>query len=213
VTDSSTAGYLAPLTLAPAEDVDLDQVLCRVVAGIAGLTDALVVVKGLPRPALQPDRPTTWCAVGVTGIDAPPNIDAVHDGEADRGLGQSRHFRQEEIEVTASFYGPAARSTAALLRDNFEVGQNRDALSAQGLVYVRPERITGLADFENTQFVRRADFVFRLRRMVGRTYAIRNVVELAAVVGADGGSPSNPWPVVADVGDALGVDVGATMSE
>ena len=199
MTDSSTGGYLAPITPAPVEDIDLDQVLCRAVTGITGLPDTLVIVKGLPRPALQPDRPVTWCAVGVTGIDAPPNIDVVHDGCAAGGLGQSRYFRQEEIEATASFYGPAARSTAALLRDGLEIGQNREALEAAGIVYVRPERITGVPDFENTLFVRRADFVFRLRRMVGRTYAIRNVLHLAGVAGAFDG----PTPVLTDLGAAL----------
>lgn len=199
MTDSTASGYLAPLTPAPAEDVDLDQVLCRAVTGITSLSDSLVVVKGLPKPALQADRPATWCAVGVTGIDAPPNVDVVHDGEAAGGLGQSRHFRQEEIEVTASFYGPFARQTAALLRDGLEVGQNRDALEAAGLVYVQPERITGLADFTNTQFIRRADLVFRLRRMVGRTYAIRNVVSLAGTLGSYDGAA----PALTDIGAAL----------
>lgn len=199
MTDSTAAGYLAPITPAPAEDIDLDQVLCRMVTGITGLPDAFVIVKGLPRPALQPDRPTTWCAVGVTGLDAPPNIDVVHDGCAAAGFGQSRYFRQEEIEAMASFYGPSARSMAALLRDGLEVGQNREALEAAGVVYVRPERITPLADLENKLFVRRADFVFRLRRMVGRTYAIRNVAELDGVIGAFDGTA----PVLTDLGAAL----------
>lgn len=199
MTDSTAPGYLVPLTPAPPEDIDLSALIQPAIVGITGLPDSLVVIKGQPIPPLHPDRSQTWCAHGVTGIDAPPNIDVVHDGEAAGGLGQSRHFRQEEIEVTASFYGPAARSTAAMLRDGFEVGQNRDALEASGLVYVQPERITGLADLENSQFVRRADFVFRLRRMVGRTYAVRNVVTLAATSGSFDG----PAPTLTDIGAAL----------
>lgn len=199
MTDSTTGGFLAPLTPAPAEDIDLSALLQPVIVGITGLSDALVVIKGQPIPPAQPDRPITWCAHGVMAVDAPPNIDIVHDGQAVGGLGQSRHFRQEEIEVLVSFYGPAARSTASLLRDGLEVGQNREALEASGFVYVRPERITGLADFENKQFVRRADFVFRLRRMIGRTYAIRNVVQLAGTLLGDGAES----PVTTDLGAAL----------
>ena len=185
--DSTAPGYLAPLSPAPAEDIDLDALIQPAIVGITGMDDALVVIKGQPVPPEQPGRAITWCAFGVRDIDPQVNPDTVHIGYADQGLGVDRVFRQEEIEVIASFYGPAARAMASRLRDGFAVGQNRDALRASGLVYVRPERVTGIADLVNQQFVRRADFVFRLRRMVGRTYPIRNVDFLAGFTVADGG--------------------------
>lgn len=203
MTDSTTAGYLAPLTPALAADIDLDMLLQPAVVGITGMADALVVIKGQPIPPLQPDRSQTWCAIGVTGIDAAANIDDVHDGEAAWGLGESRLFRQEDIEVTASFYGPQARTMASFLRDGIAVGQNRDVLEASGLKFVRTERITGLADFENSQYVRRCDAVLRFRRMVGRTYPIRNIVSLAGEIASDGGDATSPAPVATDLGYAL----------
>ena len=186
--DSSTSGYLAPLGPQPADDDALDLLLQPVIAGVTGLDGTLVRRRGQAVPPAQPDRPFTWCSFAVTGTQSDINPTLVHDGAANGGQGASYVLRQETLEVTAVFYGPAARGTATLLRDGLNIAQNRDAMRAVGLAYVGMERITFVPDLQNTQFIRRADLVFRVRRMVVRTYAILNIESAeGTVVTANGG--------------------------
>lgn len=188
--DSTAAGYLAQTDAPPSEDVDLDALIQPAVVGITGLPDALVLIKGQAVPPDNPNRTLTWCAVGTTLIEATANADDRHDGTGANGLGTSQISRQEEIEVTASFYGPASRACAARLRDGLSVAQNRDALAFAGLIYVRAERLMGLAEMENQQFVRRCDIVLHFRRMVGRTYPIRNILSVVGTASSvDGPAP------------------------
>ena len=188
--NSTTRGYLAQTDAPPAEDIDLDMLIQPAVVGITGMLDALVVIKGQEVPPDQPDRPVTWCAIGTTGIDQDQYPSEVHVGSAEGGQGISRFFLGEEIEVMASFYGPQARAMASRLAAGLKVQQNTDQLRASGLAYVRFERLTNLADLENEEYVRRCDAVFLLRRMVGRTYSIRNVERLAAEAVVDTAGPA-----------------------
>lgn len=185
---SATRGYLIPLGAQPAEDADLDLIIQAVIAGITGLDGSLVRRKWQQLPPPRPEATVNWCAfaVSITSADVMPTM--VHDGCDDDGQGTSTELRSETLEVLVSFYGPGCRSYAAGLRDGFAIGQNRDVLRAAGMAYAATDRVTLVPELTNSQFIRRADLVFRLRRMVSRTYAIRNVVSVKGTLVADQGS-------------------------
>ena len=182
---SSTGGYLAPESTALVDDIDLDALIQPIIVGITGLPDGQVLIKGQGVPPSQPARTMTWCAFAVTTTTPDINASYAHDGAADGGLGATTEIRNEDLEVTASFYGPASRQYAAILRDGFGIGQNRETMRAEGLAYVGMQRVTFVPDLENTQRVRRADLVFRIRRFALRTYPIRNVVSVEGTITAD----------------------------
>ena len=196
--DSTVAGFLSPEGTLPPDDINLDALLQPIIVGITGLPDAQVIIKGQPIPPAQPGRTLTWCAFAVMTTTADMNPSIVHDGTGDGGLGTDTSIRQEQLEVMASFYGPASRGTVAALRDGLGIGQNREAMRALGFAYVGMDRVTFVPDLENTQFVRRADLVFRVRRMAIRTYPIRNILSIQGQVIVDSGNAVGEEIVTAD---------------
>ncbi|WP_158810464.1 hypothetical protein [Beijerinckia sp. L45] len=188
--DSSVAGFLVPEGTQPPDDAALCALFQPTIVGLTGLAGNLVRRKGQAVPGPQPSRDTTWCAFAVTVTTGDMNPTIVHEGLADGGLGRDLVMRSEELEVSTSFFGPAAIGTANQLRDGFGVAQNRAALRASGIAYVGIDRVTYVPDLENGQFVRRADLVFRARRMAIRVYPIRNLVTFVGEVIADSGDVS-----------------------
>lgn len=182
---SATGGYLVPLNVLPAEDADFDQLLQPVIVGITGLDPTLVRRKWQEVLPPDPDRTVNWCAFGALNEDADTNPTLIHDGADDNGQGTSTSLRTEQFEVMVSFYGPASSSYATALRDGFGISQNREAMRARGLAYVATDRITRVADLRGDAFIRRADLVFRCRRVAIRTYAIRNVDSITGDVVTD----------------------------
>ncbi|MDR3488811.1 MAG: hypothetical protein P4M05_28400 [Bradyrhizobium sp.] len=187
--DSSTGGYLAPLE-SLVDDAELDLLFQPVIVGVTGLAGSLVRRKGQAVPGPQPDRNTTWCSFAAMTTDADTNPNIVHDGNALDGEGVDYGLRSETIEVTVTFYGPSAVGTAKILRDGLGIPQNRDQMRCDGLAYVGLERITFVPDLENGQVVRRADVVFRARRMAVRTYPVRNITSASGTVTTDSQSRS-----------------------
>jgi len=188
--DSSTGGYLSPQSPAPDDDIDLDALIQPVIVGITGLADAMVLIRGQAIPPQQPGREQTWCSFAVIDTESDTFPAVTHDSS---GEGADTIYRHENLRVMASFYGPAARGNAALLRDGFNIAQNREAMQTAGLAYVGAERMTFVPDFENTQFIRRIDFVFNLRRVVARTYPVRNLLSAGGTIHGDIDQRDEPW--------------------
>jgi hypothetical protein len=183
--DSSTGGYLRPTTEAPPYDIDLDEVLQGVVVGMTGLPDDLVRPRWQPIQPRQPNQDEDWCAVGVTAIlpDGNPAISHKSAGE-----GSSVLTRHEVLETLASFYGPTARSYAAMFRDGLYVSQNREQMFFNGMGLIDVDPIRSAPELLNQNWRRRYDVAFRFRRRVDRTYAILNVLQAAGTIHGDGGS-------------------------
>lgn len=195
--DSRTSGYLAPVGAALPDDDALDNIVQEAIAGISALDINLVIPRGQATPPPQPPRGTTWCSFAVTTTGADTNPTIVHDGQASAGMGEDIVMRSEELQVSTSFFGPAAVGTATLLRDGLGIGQNRARLRSQGIAYVGIDRLTFIPDLENSQFVRRADLIFTARRMAVRRYPVRNVIAVNGKVVADSGSTSGPAVIIA----------------
>ena len=184
-------GFLVPLSPPPDYDDALADIIGDTVAGITGLDrDTAVRPRWVPTPAAQPARPINWCAVGVTTTTSEPFTTSVHDGFGNNSDGTSTEYRDVQMTVLASFYGPAASSYAAILRDGFAVQQNRAAMLAMGLAFVRPERLTNASGLVNTENLNRYDFEFTIRRRDARTYAVPNIRTASGeIIAAHGGMP------------------------
>lgn len=173
-TDSSTGGYLAPAVVAPpSSDLDLDVELQRVIVGITGLPGSLVRPRWQPGNPRHPEPTVDWCAVSFEGIEADAGPAIVHDPTGEGTDGYTRH---EELTALATFYGPNAQRNALALRDGLGVPQNTEGLLAIAVRFVDTGTIRPVPALMNQQWVRRYDLPLRFRRVVRRTYAVRNVL-------------------------------------
>ncbi|KAA2237673.1 phage neck terminator protein [Salinarimonas soli] len=170
--DSSTRGYLAPLGAPPPDDDDLADILQAMVVGITGLDGALVRPRWQPRPPPVPPVDVNWCAIGITARQGDYLGAVIHDGA---GEGTSTHQRHEDLEVLATFYGPAANGYASRLRDGLSIAQNREPLFLAGIAYVAPGAPVQLSDEVGALIRRRVDLPLQFRRQTDRTYAVLNL--------------------------------------
>ena len=194
--DSSTGGYLPPISLPPVSDLELDTLIQGLIAGITGLPGDLVLPRwqdqpedeGGARPRI-PDRATTWCAVGVTVTDSDDRPALNHSGEGD---GSTTLRRFDTLDVLATFYGPKNDAYARLVRDGFYISQNREEMYRNGLGFIGCDPIRRIPEIKGMGTRRRSDLSFRLIHRVERTFAILNVLEGVGTIIADGQSQDGP---------------------
>jgi len=191
--DSATGGILTPTATSPAphEDDAFDDDLQAVVAGLTGLPGQLVRPRWQPTPPKEPAIDVNWCAIGVTSQEPLDNPIILHKGA---GEGYDQMLRYETISALASFYGPNAKNSAALLRDGLYVAQNRDELRAKSLWLLDVGAIVMAPDLINLNWRRRADLSFRLRREIIRNYPVKNLVSAQGTI-VPGNGVTRPWKV------------------
>lgn len=188
-TTSATGGYLAPISAGPAADDALEDQIQAAIVGITALSGKMVRPAWQPNPPAKEDLHIDWCAYRVVAGDAHWTPSIVHHPD---GEGTDEVTRQEEIEVLASFYGPAAYGLACRLRDGLSLPQNQEALRLQGFGFVEASRIWAAPEFVNNQWVRRQDLRIKLARSVSRTYPVRNLLSAEGVVSDEAGN-TNTW--------------------
>jgi hypothetical protein len=172
VPDSSTGGYLAPTSSAPLNDDTLNDALQAAIVGVTGIDGTLVRPLWQIQPPVRPAITADWIAFGTTNRkhDVFPNV--VHNPS---GQGSDTLYRNEEIDVQISVYGPNSEANASLLRDSLFINQNLEALATSGLMLVEATDLVRTADLVNNQWWPRVDMTIRIRRLVERTYAILNL--------------------------------------
>lgn len=182
MTDSSTGGFLAPVSTPPLNDQALYVALQATVTGITGMPGANVWPRWQANPAGRPAITVDWAAVGTTTLisDAFP-----FEGHDPAGEGSSTQQVHEEIDVLVSFYGPNCEANSKMLRDGLKISQNREAMYVFGLKLIETRGHTKSADLVNNQWYPRADLTVRVRRQVDRTYRILNLESLYAALIAD----------------------------
>lgn len=198
--DSSTGGFLSPISSLPSEDAALDLVLQALVVGVVGLPGNLVRPRWQEVPPTQPEAGTDWVAIGVTEEDPEPNISLIHNAAGD---GSSTSIDVDIITVLASFYGPNARGNAKTLRTGLMIAQNREFLFNTGLALMEaPSKSRFLPDLVNQKTLRRVDISMRFRRRTVLNWAILNVLQFeGSLITQDGGgdallSPHSVNPLV-----------------
>ncbi len=175
MSDSSTGGYIAPSGPGPADDLALDIILQRMVAGITGLPDNMVRPRWQKKPPREPEVDTNWCAVGVLDHTREVGIFLATDAV------ETRFRRNEDLSLLASFYGPNASANAGRLVDGLALTQNLEAVAADGLVLGEVGTIRSAPDLIHELWRRRYDVPILMRRRIDRTYPIRPVAGLGGL--------------------------------
>lgn len=99
-----------------------------------------------------------------------PDASAFHkvneDGE---GSTLQRHV---ELSINCSFYGSECEKNAALLRDGFEISQNRDALRAANIGFKEIGEAVYVPELHGQVWFPRCDITFVLRRQVDKNFSV-----------------------------------------
>lgn len=180
MTDSSTGGYLSPAVASPPlEDDALTAIFQQMIVGITGLPGNMVRPRWQPNPPKQPEPTANWCALGIAvqTLDDGPAI--VHNPA---GNGSDTYIRHEQIDVLASFYGPAGMQNTQLLSDGLAIPQNLEQLKAQDMNSVDTGQIRAVPDLINEQWVRRYDIELTFRRKITRSYNVLNTLTAQGTV-------------------------------
>ena len=211
--DSSTGGFIAPSASpvqGPAllEDAALDKFLQNMVVGITGLSGLLVFPRWQVIPPNLPTITTNWAAIGIQDIDAEEFAYEAHDPVAPPSPfppyptppvtppanGYNVMIRHEVLTILCSFYGPMARTNAALLRDGLQVAQNREALQLAGMGLFSTGKTTAVPSIVNTQWYYRVDLPVVIRREIVRNYPILNILSAEITVESDQGATATINP-------------------
>lgn len=187
---SATGGPLLPSSSAPSDDDALVDFLNAVIAGITGLSGTLIRPRWQERPPPLPPVGTTWMATGIgtRSGDTFPEVEHDPDGEGADNLNQ-----HEEFVLDCTFYGPAAQSTATLLRDGLNIAQNREVLDTNGVKFIATGPMPNTPEVVNQRWLMRTDMPITFRREVGRTYPVLNIIEAVGTVVTDVPARSVPF--------------------
>jgi hypothetical protein len=178
---SATGGVLAPSQPYPIDDDALDDVLTTLIVAVTGLDPTLVRPRWQPIPQKQPEADINWCAVGVIN-DAPNDGPSFGFDGANNRLNLSRH---EDITALATFYGPLAKTTAAILRDGLSLPQNLESLAAYSLALIDTGPILAVNELMNQTWVKRRDMALHLRRQVVRAYPVNSILKVPVALTDD----------------------------
>lgn len=183
--DSSTGGYLLPNpTAVPVslQDADLDNFFQQVFAGLTGIDGSLVRPSWQQVPPNQPDIDTAWMAFGITEQPADTYAYEIHNPENN---GSDYLSRNEQLDILCSFYGPTARSNAAIVRDGLQVSQNREVLMLGGIALISCGTIRRVPTIYNARQYLRVDMMVYFRRQIVRTYPILHITTAGIVLETD----------------------------
>jgi hypothetical protein len=190
--DSSTGGYLLPDggPTAPLQGAALTAFFQQVFTGLTGLAGSMVRPRWQPVPPNQPDVNSDWMAFGITSRRGDTFAYEVHNPAAAGGNGQDLMFRNEELEILCSVYGPDADANASNIRDGLAVPQNREALVLAGMALVECGDIVAVPQLLNAQWFYRLDMPVRFRRSVVQTYSVLHLLSAAGTLYNDNGAPN-----------------------
>lgn len=164
---SATGGYLSPTTTALPGGLTLQQFLQTVIVGITGLNTKLVRPKWQAEPPKQlPNPEDNWCAFRV--ISNNPDANAYLQEVNNEG----RLQRHDDLQLICSFYGSLSDENASILRDGFQLTQNRDALTSAQMGFTGTSPSTFVPEFINNRWFPRTDITILLKRRIDRTYAV-----------------------------------------
>lgn len=171
--------YVNPIS--PAElpkGLTLLQFLQTVVVGITNLPGPLVRPKWQPEPPKQPDINVDWLGFGVDS--ATPDFSAYLVPGTPGGPIQTQ--RQEDLTLSFSIYGPNAMETYGLLRDGFQIPQNRIALFNANIGYTDISPGRHIPDLVNQRWVDRVECNVFLKRQIQRTYPVLTFTSATGII-------------------------------
>lgn len=165
---SASGGYLDPSPSSPFPgNLTFEQFLQTVFVGVSELPGDLVRPKWQINPPKQPDIYVNWLAIGLSEEDA----DTFAYNSTDTS-NNNVFMRMEAITVQCSFFGPDALKYGRLVRDGFQIGQNREALQSAKMDFVSTSKMVRAPDLVNERWVDRWEMSVYLRAEALRTYPI-----------------------------------------
>lgn len=162
--NTSATGGVLDATLP--DSVALRRFFQGLIAGISGLPGNMVRPRWQRNPPPMPEPTVDWCAFAI-GEQTPDANGHLAPGDA-----SARLTRHESMEVFCSFYGPNAEGRAELLRDGFEISQNREPLLLASIGFVNSTGKKHVPELANQQWYDRYDFSLFFNRETGKVYQI-----------------------------------------
>lgn len=170
--------YIQPSSTLPVPNrLSLTQFIQTVFVGVSGLPGTMVRPEWQPEPPKNPDIDVNWMALGISV--ASPDANGYLGVDQNNAVISQRH---ETLEIICSIYGPDALETYGLIRDGFQIPQNREGLTSavMGFVNILPAR--KLPDLVNGRFINRVLTSVFLRREIQRTYPILTLLSANGVI-------------------------------
>lgn len=194
--NSTTNGYLRPVTPDPLEGDGLNDFLQAWIVGITGLSADLVRPAWQPEPPSPPDAGTVWAAFGINNTDADTFPYVVHDPAGD---GTDTIMRHERMDMLVSFYGLGSGSDAdkyaRLLRDGSAIEQNAQQLRPGNMALVKVGDLLTVPSLIKQRWLYRVDLPIRIAREIDQTYAVVSVTSMTGELVTDVGLPPRPLTV------------------
>jgi hypothetical protein len=176
-----TYPYIKPVSTVPLpKNLTLTQFLQTVFVGISAFPADLVRPQWQIEPPKQPPEPTIdWIAIGIA--DLAPDANGYLDTSAAND-GATISQRHEKLEIQCQLYGPNCIDTYGILRDGFQVPNNRIQLdsAAMGFVEITPGRRS--PDLVNERWYDRILTSVFIRRKIQRVYPIPTMTSASGVI-------------------------------
>lgn len=161
----------------------------NIIAGITQLPPNMVRPRWQREPPNIPDRDVDWCAIGITGSDPEDGWAYLyHDPSGD---GRDTVMQHESFDVLCSFYGPNAEAYSGLLRDGFQVPQNREVLQLNAMGLVRVSGNTRAPALLKNEWLERTDRTVTIHRQIRRQYPVLNIKSIPYTITTVNGDGSH----------------------
>lgn len=157
--------------------LSLRQFLQTVFVGVSGLAGPFVRPRWQPEPPKQPDIATNWMSIGLQ--TSSPDASAYLDVDPSNRVNTLRY---EDLLVQTSFYGPDDLENYGILRDGFQLPQNRISLYQANMAFVEITQALRTPDLVNQRWIDRVECTVRFRRQVQRTYPVLTFVSASGII-------------------------------
>lgn len=177
--DSSRVGYLQSTSSSPYGEA-LEDIFQRCIVGITDLPGNLVRPKNQPHPPTIPAYDVDWASFRVSVLPVQWNAFKTIKNDLEYTVEGT-----EQIELLVSFFGPHYQDMERQWRDGIQLGQNRDELTAAGIVFEQFADPVVVPLLLKEQWVKHVDIRGTFQRWAVREYKVRNILSADGTINAD----------------------------